>query len=1118
MRPFALLFFAALPAAAFSQTATKPSSPENFQKEALVFERSDTAIRMHADGTGERVMHVWLRLQSEGAARQFGVLSFSYAAANETPHITLARVHKPGGEIIDTPVEDAIDMPAAVTREAPLYSDLKEKHLPVRSLATGDTLEYEVHVTVDKPEAPGQFWGAQHFTAPGTFIVLAESFTLELPKGKYVQVWSPNHTPTITDHDGLRTYRWDQSQLIPAPKTNNQANDGTDSNTPRDPDEDPDGRKIPAVAWTTFHTWAEVGDWYRGLSLERAQPNDALRARAAEITKDSKTPEDQARAIYTFVSTHTRYVGINFGIGRYQPHSAAEVLANNYGDCKDKDTLLEALLRGKGFQTAPALIGVGVTPIEAVPSPAVFNHVITTVELPGGRIWLDSTPEVGPYRWLSASIRDQSALVVPAEGPAALDHTPPAPPYPLVAQFEATGALDAEGKFTSHITASYRTDDEVLVRQVARSVAPADLDKVSQYLSSVTGFGGTTSHTSITNPEDLASPIVLTYDYTRPSYGDWGNRRIVPCYPALEFGLLASDHNAPPEDIQLGAPRTLTAICRIRLPEGYRTDLPDPVHVRTDFTTFDKTYRFDGKDVVIERTIVVLAKKLPKTDWKRYQAFSKDISLDGEPFIQLITSPSLRSQPDQQDDRPKIARGKPKSDKPTEVAKGGVPSNSDKMPVQGLPLDGNHASSPAPAESTSATELMRSAYQQMQAHDLAGAKATLDKVKAKDPGVLGLWTLYGTAAAFQRNYTEAAADFKKELAVHPDLPDVVGLLAGVEAKSGDNLDARHTLQSYIEKHPGNLKLSLFLAQLQSSEQDYDDARKTLETAARENPEDRRVRVRLSDMLLRLNRKDEAAAVAKSALDGADDVEVMNDAGYVLAETGLDLPYAEEVSRKSIALLEAKTAAITPDEVNSSAFAQSRLLIASWDTLGWILFRQGKVEEAEPLIIAGWRNALAPESGDHLGQLYEAMGKKQEALSAFLLAAASIEGENVSPDVREHITKSITRLSGASAAGSQHSGTQALQDTRTYHVAKPAGVSGWGTFRLQINTVGVIASQQVSGDEKLSPITAKINELKLPNLVPPASAAHLLRSAIVSCSMGSSCDVVLVPNSSLQAEQ
>src|SRR5581483_8326649 len=143
---------------------------------------------------------------------------------------------------------------------------------------------------------------------------------------------------------------------------------------------------IPSVAWTTFHSWAEVGNWYRSLALSQSKPNDELRARADDITRDAKTPEDQVRALYNFVSTQNRYVGIDFGIGRYQPHAAAEVLANQYGDCKDKDTLLEALLQAKGFSTAPALIGAGIAPVADIPTPAVFNHAITTVNLPGGRI------------------------------------------------------------------------------------------------------------------------------------------------------------------------------------------------------------------------------------------------------------------------------------------------------------------------------------------------------------------------------------------------------------------------------------------------------------------------------------------------------------------------------------------------------------------------------------------------------------------------------------------------------------------------------------------------------------------------------------------------------------
>lgn len=614
----ALLFCALLPVPVLSQTTTKPTAADPFSNEALVFERYETTMRMHADGTGERSIHVLLRIQSEGAARQFGVLSFPYASANETPHITLVRVHKPGGASIDTPAADAIDMPAAVTREAPLYSDLKEKHLPVRSLSAGDTLEYEVHTTIDKAEAPGQFWGANHFTAPGTLVVLSELLTLEAPKDKYLQVWSPNHKPTITEHDGLRTYSWKVAQLVAAPKSADQGGASAKPSQSKDPDEDADGRKLPSVAWTTFHSWAEVGDWYRSVALARAQPTDALRVQADAVTKDAKTPEDQVRAIYTFVSTRTRYVGIDFGVGRYQPHPAAEVLSNQYGDCKDKDTLLEALLHVKGFTTAPALIGAGITPVPDVPSPAVFNHVITTVNLPSGRIWLDSTPEVAPYRLLSAPIRDQLALVVPAEAPATLERTPAAAPYPFAARYEAVGKLDAEGKLTSHVTASYRTDDEVAVRTLARGIAVAEWDKASQYIAASTGFSGATSNTHFTSADDLSSPIVLTYDYTRHPFGDWENRRIVPPFPALEFSALASDGTAPSADIVLGAPRTLTAISRISLPEGYRTDLPDPIHVKTDFATFDKTYRFDGKQIVVERDIIVLKSKLPKADWKRY--------------------------------------------------------------------------------------------------------------------------------------------------------------------------------------------------------------------------------------------------------------------------------------------------------------------------------------------------------------------------------------------------------------------------------------------------------------------------------------------------------------------
>jgi len=1108
--------FLMLNAIATAQDVAKTSTTVEYSDEGVVFERYEQCYRMHADGTGERANHVLLKIQSESAARQFSVLSFGYASADETPHIDLVRVHKADGTAVDTPASDAIEMPAEVTRAAPLYSDLKEKHVPVRSLSPGDTLEYDVHTTVDKAEAPGQFWGVHHFTAPGTTVVRAEVLTLEVPKDKYVQVWSPNHKPEVTEHDGLRRYVWNVAQLVPAPKKAgpSQADEKEKKDKkPKDPDEDADGHALPSVAWTTFHTWAEVGDWYRSLAMTRAMPNDSLRARAGELTKDARTPEDQARAIYEFVTTHIRYVGIDFGVGRYQPHAAAEVLANQYGDCKDKDTLLEALLRAKGFKTAPALIGAGITPTSDVPSPATFNHVITTVNLPDGQIWLDSTPEVAPYRYLSANLRDEQALVVPVEGTAALQKTPAEPPYPLQTKFESTGTLDAEGKFIGKMTATYRTDDEVYVRSMARSLAPGEWDKASQYLSSVTGFGGTTSGTRFVYANDLSKPIEISYDYAKHPYGDWDNRRIVPPFPLLELGLLEDDKTEPDSDIEFGAPRTVVAMAHIRLPDGFHTDVPDPVHVKTDFITFDKTYSFDGKELTIERTVVYLKKKLPKSDWKRYQTFTKDIGLASEPWIQLIppARAAIGSVSGTTIPVP-ITKAPLKNAKPS--------ANSGPIVVQLPSSDSRPPARDTENQTDNATvdDLIRSAAQHIMSRDFEGAKALLDKVKQKNPQQVNLSSMYGTIALMEGKTAEAILAMQSEVAAHPDNDRAVMMLAETQKRNGDSLGAGKSLQSYLDRHPENVTAAMYLASLQTNAEDKEGALRTLQKAAEQNPENRSLKIEISRSLVKLDRRDEASAAVRSAIDGCDDPATLNNAADTMAEIGLNFSLAEETSLKSIQALEEKSATITTAEVNSSAFTDSNLLISAWDTLGWVLFHEDKLDAARPFLEASWRNNLHRETGDRLGQLLEAMGQKDEALSIYLLASASSEHGSDVKQADKHIADSVARLKKAGAKVATRNAQDELQNSRTYKLTGYAGVSGWGTFRLQVTTAGVIGARQMTGEPKLAPLARDVGAMKFPELLPPDSKAHLLLSAVVSCSSYRSCEVVLVPDSDLRTEQ
>jgi predicted Zn-dependent protease len=671
---------------------------------------------------------------------------------------------------------------------------------------------------------------------------------------------------------------------------------------------------------------------------------------------------------------------------------------------------------------------------------------------------------------------------------------------------------------TAKITATYRDDDEIAVRALDRSVAPAEWDKVSQYISANTGFGGTTSNTEFKNTDDTSQPIVVTYDYSRHPFGDWDDHRIVPLFPALEFTALESDTTAPPEDIQLGAPRSLRAVTHIHLPAGYLAELPDPVHVKTDFATFDKTYVFNKGEIIAERDIVILKKKISKSDWKTYLTFTKDISLTGENWIQLI-GPEVSHEytPINPHASPPGATtpATPKLEKrPDGVTVVQIPS----APAQTGPPASSTDATAAPTSDESAAELMQEAQQQIRDRNLGGAKTTLDQVKAKNPNEEYLWSMYGfLSEAMDRNYIQAADDFRKELDAHPENKIVVTALADAQTRAHDPEGARKTLQQYLDRHPDDAQLAQYLANLETLADNKQGAFTTLEAAAKQNPDNLLLRVQMSQALVDLDRMEEAAAAAKSALDGAEDPDVLNDGAFTLSETGLDLDVAEDASRKSIAKLEEKSAGFTTESANPSAFALTTALANYWDTLGWILFKEGKLDAAQAFIAPAWRVSLRGEIGSHLGQIYEAEGKKNKAATVFALAQDALE-QNSLPDERRRIIESIDRLKTEGAKPDSMTGTGALQDLRTFKFPHPQGASGWGAFRLEATTAGVIESQQMSGAQTLDSVKSTVGAIKFPDFFPPDSKAHLLLSAVIDCSSSTNCEVVLVPNGGLQIER
>src|SRR5713226_9550054 len=116
-----------------AQDPKKPSSgvQADYSAEAYVVEESAERWSFESDGIGARENTTRVRVQSEAGVQRFGVLTFSYQKATETVEVDYVRVRKPDGSIVATPLEDMQDMLSNIAREAPFYSDLREKHVPV---------------------------------------------------------------------------------------------------------------------------------------------------------------------------------------------------------------------------------------------------------------------------------------------------------------------------------------------------------------------------------------------------------------------------------------------------------------------------------------------------------------------------------------------------------------------------------------------------------------------------------------------------------------------------------------------------------------------------------------------------------------------------------------------------------------------------------------------------------------------------------------------------------------------------------------------------------------------------------------------------------------------------
>jgi hypothetical protein len=510
-----------------------------------------------------------------------------------------------------------------------LYSQGRIRVVSGRSQAdVGNVFGYEV-ISEDK-----SVFAQEQYSFQSSLPVIVSRYELALPPGWAAKSVMMNYPPGLEPLVDGGVYTW---QLNNLPFT-------------EDEESGPAWRTvIPRVAVSYFPPvgsaagirplgdWAEVARWMAELADPKAQPTPAIEAKARELTKDAKTEFEKIQAIGKYVQS-TTYVLISRGEGRgggYTPHAAADILAKGYGDCKDKTTLMRAMLKSIGIEA----VGVGIYSGDRTAvrpdwaSPHQFNHAITAIKVSPqtqapavvedpklGRLLLfDPTDDIVPLGYLPNHEQASYALIEDANA-GALVLTPVAPPKSTDISRKGEVALTPEGGITGKLVEIRKGAAVSSRRRMQKELNKPDFDKAMErwLASSIPGV-----RVKKVETQDSEGEFKTIVEFESDRYAQIPNQKMQIFRAAVfrQYEAVRLNEKTRKLPVVLNTDAFEEEI-KILLPQGYKVDeIPDAVAVKNEYGSYQAKWASDLGSVTFTRKLEVPAKTVPAAQYVSLKKF-----------------------------------------------------------------------------------------------------------------------------------------------------------------------------------------------------------------------------------------------------------------------------------------------------------------------------------------------------------------------------------------------------------------------------------------------------------------------------------------------------------------
>ncbi len=577
----------------------------------------DEGAEINTQNTAVFSEHILVKILNERGKQAFSEVAISYDSTYDKVELEYARTIRPDGMVV--PVGNRHIRDVSKYLNFPLYSNVRARIISFPEVTEGCVIEYKYKIYRNQLINQDDFVLA--YSLQELEPVIQANFKLVIPIKKplcYKFLNTDYNTtqaklePETKEYPGYKEYLWEfrnMPAIIP------------EANMP------PNSKINPIILISTFDSWQEIYDWWWNKALDKIQADRAIKQKVKELTQDKETTLEKVRAIYNFCAEDIRYVAVEYGQAGYEPHKAADIFFNKYGDCKDQAVLLITMLSEIGIQAYPVLIGTDEHLDLEEDFPSVnFNHCIAAVKLNGDLIFLDPTCPTCSFENLPGGDQQRRVLIFTGSG-YKIQTTPIYPALHnylrkiLKMQINPDETIRAERTvFTSglydagqRIWLKYSSDDAISesIKQAIQGISPAS--RLIKY--------------DVQNLDDLNSNVVLSYSFSGREY--WtkaGSLRILPQLALLDTSITAKQVRRYPLD--LGMPSTRIVELDVILPRRFKLKyLPADFRESSPWLDLSVEYNIEGDHFHFKQTTQLKKRYISLPEYLKFKTFIESISV-----------------------------------------------------------------------------------------------------------------------------------------------------------------------------------------------------------------------------------------------------------------------------------------------------------------------------------------------------------------------------------------------------------------------------------------------------------------------------------------------------------